>query len=171
MPKIESKLDSLKKHLESAAFLVSRGELDKEAHAEIVRGLIIVSDLKRMLNKQRSEPLQKPMSRKPTDVEEVRKVNRRLKLWAGRQTQINSKILNAFLKLERSGAAPIREIDLRNELPNEKSFESNFAQMKIIAEKNNGKIFEQYGENISLWSPVTDAVREYENVVFGSKQT
>ena len=54
---------------------------------------------------------------------------------------------------------------------NKRSFESNFAQMKIIAEKNHGKIFEQYGENISLWSPVTDAVREYENVVFGSKQT
>lgn len=72
--------------------------------------------------------------------------------------------------LQRSGISPIREVDLRNELPNEKSFESNLAQMKIIAEKNHGKIFEQYGENISLWSPIVDAVREYEDVVFGSKQ-
>ena len=47
MSQIESKLDSLKQHLESAAFLVSRGELEKEAHTEIVRGLIIVSELKK----------------------------------------------------------------------------------------------------------------------------
>ena len=117
MYKIEPKLDSLKEHLESAAFLVSKGESEKEAHAEIVRSLIIVSELKSSLNKQSSEPLQKPISRKPTDAQEVRKVNRRLKLWAGRQSQINSKILNAFLKLKRSGLATITEADLRNALP------------------------------------------------------
>jgi hypothetical protein len=169
MSKIESKLDSLKQHLESAAFLVSRGESEKEAHAEIVRSLIIVSELKSSLNKQSSEPLQKPMSRKPTDVEEVRKVNRRLKLWAGRQSQINSKILNAFLKLKRSGLTTITEAALRNELPQEKSFESNFAQMKIIAPNNHGKVFEQYGENISIWDPVVRAVKEYEEIVIESR--
>jgi hypothetical protein len=166
MSQIEPKLDSLKKHLESAAFLVSKGESEKEAHSEIVQSLIIVSDLKRMLNNHSASPLQKPMSRKPTDVEEVRKVNRRLKLWAGRQSQINSKILNAFLKLKRSGLTTITETDLRNELPQEKSFYSNFAQMKIIAPNNHGKVFEQYGENITIWEPVSQGVEEYERVVF-----
>jgi len=166
MSKIESKLDSLKQHLESAAFLVSRGELEKEAHTEIVRGLIIVSELRSMLNKQSFEPLHKPISRKPTDVEEVRKVNRRLKLWAMRQSQINSKILNAFLKLKRSGLTTITEARLRNELPEARSFYSNFAQMKIIAPNNHGKVFEQYGDNVSIWEPVVGAVKEYEKVVF-----
>ena len=169
MSQIEPKLDSLKEHLESAAFLVSKGESEKEAHSEIVQSLIIVSELKRMLNNHSAEPLQKPMSRKPTDVEEVRKVNRRLKLWARRQNQINSKILNAFLKLKRSGLTTITDADLKNELPEEKSFDSNFAQMKIIAPNNHGKVFEQYGNNISIWDPVVGAVKEYENIVIESR--
>lgn len=169
MTKIEPKLDSLKEHLESAAFLVSRGESEREAHAEIVQSLIIVSELKRMLNNHSAEPLHKPISRKPTDVEEVRKVNRRLKLWARRQNQINSKILNAFLKLKRSGLNTITEAHLKNELPEEKSFDSNFAQMKIIAPNNHGKVFEQYGDQISIWEPVVAAVNEYEKIVFESR--
>ena len=169
MYKIEPKLDSLKEHLESAAFLVSRGEAEKEAHSEIVRSLIIVSELKSMMSEQSFEPLHKPVSRRPTDIEEVRKVNRRLKLWAGRQYQINSKILNAFLKLKRSGLTTVTETDLRNALPEERSFDSNFAQMKIIAPNNHGKVFEQYGDNISIWDPVVRAVNEYENIVFESR--
>ncbi|VAW60316.1 hypothetical protein MNBD_GAMMA08-1532 [hydrothermal vent metagenome] len=38
--------------------------------------------------------------------------------------------------------------------------------MKIIAEKNHGKVFDQYGENIVLWPPVVPSIREYEKVVF-----
>ncbi|MBL7002567.1 MAG: hypothetical protein ISR69_00900 [Gammaproteobacteria bacterium] len=100
------------------------------------------------------------------NLEEVRKVNRRLKLWAKRPNQINSKILNAFLRLKRSGLTTITESNLKNELPEEKSFESNFLQMKIIAEKNHCKVFEQFGENISLWRPVITGINEYENIVF-----
>jgi len=165
MNDIKSKLMSLKDHLESAAFLVSRGASEKEAHSEIVKSLVLLAEVENQLLK----PFE-PGARDHATVPEINKVKRRLKLWAKRQDQINSRILNAFLMLQRSGISPIREVDLRNELPNEKSFESNLAQMKIIAEKNHGKIFEQYGENISLWSPIVDAVREYEDVVFGSKQ-
>ena len=164
MDSIESKLARLKGHLESVAFLVSRGSSEQEAHSKIVQSLVLLAEIENQLIK----PIE-PEVHDRSAIPEINKVNRRLKLWAKRQDQINSKILNAFLKLERSGATPVREIDLRNELPDEKSFESNFVQMKIIAERNHGKIFEQYGENISLWSPVIDAVREYENVVFESK--
>jgi len=161
MSKIESKLALFKKHLESAAFLVSRGGAEKDAHSEIVQSLIIVSELEALLNKQNTQ-----ITDEIIDVQEVNKVNRRLKLWAKRPNQINSKILNAFLRLKRSGFTTITEVDLKNELPEEKSFESNFLQMKIIAAKNHGKVFEQYGENISLWSPVVTGINEYENIVF-----
>ena len=40
--------------------------------------------------------------------------------------------------------------------------------MKIIAEKNHGKVFEQFGGNITLWKPVVTGVREYEKTVFDS---
>ncbi len=158
------KLSELKNKLESAAFLVSKEGAAKEAHAELIQSLMIVSELESIyeIPKDSSSPIA------PTkkDSEEINKVSRRLKLWAKRPNQINSKILNAFLKLERSGVSVITENNLRNELSEEKSFESNFAQMKIIAEKNHGKVFEQYGENIVLWPPVVSNIREYEKVVF-----
>ncbi len=164
MKNIEPKLAQLKNHLESAAFMVSKGASEKEAHSEIVHSLIVLSEIEGLLTKVKSlETTEK------SDIDEANKVNRRLKLWAKRPNQINSKILNAFLKLERSGATTITEIDLINELPEEKSFTSNFSQMKIIAEKNHGKVFEQYGDNISLWTPVVAGIREYENIVFDNK--
>ena len=165
MSTIKPKLISIKKHLESAAFLVSRGESEREAHSEIVQSLIILSELEGLFNKH---GVQAP--HETTDIQEVNKVNRRLKLWAKRPNQINSKILNAFLKLRRSGLTPITEVDLKNELPAEKTFDSNFSQMKIIAENNHGKVFEQYGENISIWSPVVEGIKEYENIVFKSQK-
>ena len=161
MSRIEFKLALLKKHLESAAFLVSKGESEREAHSEIVKSLIISSELEGLLNKHSVQP-----PPEITDMKEVRKVTRRLRLWAKRQNQINSRILNAFLKLKRSGLTTITEVDLKNELAEEKTFDSNFIQMKTIAGSNHGKVFEQYGENISIWSPVAQGIKEYENIVF-----
>ncbi len=157
------KLSELKSKLESTAFLVSKKGAAKEVHAELIQSLIIVSELESIYEASRnSSP---PITSTKKDSAEINKVGRRLKLWAKRPNQINSKILNAFLKLERSGI-PITENNLKNELSEEKSFESNFAQMKIIAEKNHGKVFDQYGENIVLWPPVASNIREYEKVVF-----
>jgi hypothetical protein len=165
MTDIQPKLAILKNHLESAAFLVSKGKAEKEAHSKIIQGLVVISEIESSLEKPRvSQPSTK------TDATEVRKVSRRLKLWAKRQNQINSKILNAYLKLERSGISPVTEADLRNKLPEETSFESNLTQMKIIAEKNHGKVFEQYGDNITLWEPVIPDIREYEKIVFENKK-
>ena len=164
MKNFSSKLSQLKQKLESAAFLVSKEGAAKEAHTEIVQSLVILSEIASVDFNQNTS-----VSLNESDTQEINKVSRRLKLWAKRPTQINSKILNAFLKLERSGVSVITENDLKNELPEEGSFESNFAQMKIIAEKNHGKVFEQYGEKIVLWSPVVSNIREYEKVVFENK--
>lgn len=164
MNSTESKIAKLKNDLELAAFMVSKGEPEKETHSKIVQSLVTLSELEALLEKAKSSETQGDL-----EMEEVKKVNRRLKLWAKRQNQINSKILNAFLKLERSGLIPITETDLINELPNEKSFASNFVQMKIIAEKNHGKVFEQCGDAITLWKPVLSSIREYEKNVFKAK--
>ncbi len=164
METIIFKLSELKNKLESAAFLVSKEDAAKEAHTELIQGLIIVSELELIYETPKNSPTQITSTKKNSI--EINKVSRKLKLWAKRPNQINSKILNAFLKLERSGISVITENNLRNELLEEKTFESNFAQMKIIAEKNHGKVFEQYGENIVLWPPIVPNVREYEKVVF-----
>ena len=157
-------LSKLKKKLESAAFLVSKTGAEKEAYSKIIQCLVLLSEL------EPSDENINTMTSTKNDSDEINKVSRRLKLWAKRPNQINSKILNAFLKLERSGIPVITENTLKNELLEEKSFESNFAQMKIIAEKNHGKVFDQYGENIVLWPPITSNIREYEKVVFRNKE-
>jgi hypothetical protein len=161
MENIEAKLSHIKNKLESAAFLVTQEGSAKEAHKEIVRSLVILSDIESGL----ALPEMAGSSRK-ANVDEINKVGRRLKLWAKRPHQINSKILTAFLRLERSGASVIKESDLRNALPEESSFESNFTQMRIVAEKNYGKVFEQYGEKVTLWEPVISDIRKFERIVF-----
>jgi hypothetical protein len=45
----------------------------------------------------------------------------------------------------------------------------SFAKMKVIAEKNNGKIFDQYGDKVILWEPIIPYIREYEELVFHRK--
>ncbi|MAX55488.1 MAG: hypothetical protein CL537_08265 [Alcanivoracaceae bacterium] len=99
--------------------------------------------------------------------EEVRKVARRLNLWAKRQTQINSRILIAWLTLRRAGQQRITEADLRHALDDEPSFATNFTQMKIIADRNHGKVFELKGEVVAIWPPVARYVDTFEQQVFG----
>ncbi len=100
---------------------------------------------------------------------EVKKVTRRLKLWAKRPNQINTKILIAYLKLKRAGQKNITENSINKELNLNSNFESNFAQMKIISEKNHGKIFELYGDKVSIWEPVLNAVNAFEHEIFLDK--
>lgn len=152
------KLLQLKENLELTAFLVSKGVSEKEAHSKIIQSLILISELEETMSKETDSN---------TTFHEVNKVNSRLKLWAKRQHQANAKILNAFIELKQAGVKPVTERILENKVPNEIDFPSHFAQMKIIAQKNHGKIFEQYGENIEIWEPVVSHINEYEKVVFG----
>lgn len=164
MNKIESKLSQLKDKLESTAFLVSKSGNEKQIHSEIVQSLVILSEISQLLSTRNNSQHEKKYS--VEEEGEVRKVRNRLRLWAKRQGQINSRILNSFLKLERSGVSVITESALRNDLLDVSKFESNFSQMKVIAEKNHGKIFDQYGDKVILWEPIISSVREYEELVF-----
>ena len=78
---------------------------------------------------------------------------------------MNSRILLAYLALKRNGYSEITESQLRDEV-NDPSFTSNFNQMKIIADRNHGKIFNQSGEIITIWSPIETIVNEFERAVF-----
>lgn len=164
MNNIEYKLAQLKAQLESLAFMVRQRGAEKEAHAEIVQILAILSELENMLIKPKI--LKTDKSLEISEEKEVAKVSSRLKRWEQHQYQINSRILNAFLKLKRAGKTPIRVADLRDEVSEVKTFNSNFAQMKTISKKNHGKVFELQSDNVSIWSPVATSVREYERIVF-----
>ena len=102
------------------------------------------------------------------DVNEINKVASRIKGWAKKQDQINSKILTSFLELKRENFdKPITEAMLK-ERSSIETFDKNFPQMKTIAPNNHGKVFEQNGENITIWQPVILYVEEYEKQVFKS---
>jgi uncharacterized membrane protein YvbJ len=159
---LESTFTKLQNKLESAAFLVSKGGAEKEAHSEIMQGLILVSELRASCIQSNHTNITEASSN--GDKQEIVKVQSRLRLWAKRQNQINSKILNAFLKLEKEQPSGVTEHDLKNELSDIASFDSNFSQMKIIADRNHGKIFDQFGDKITLWKPVISYVREYQKI-------
>lgn len=166
-----SAIEALKSHLHKAAFLVARPDGAEAAHREILRCLVVVEGIER--NRERNSP-DKPgglndgprPSSAPEERAEIAKVERRLRLWARRPAQINAQILRAFLQARRDGVTPISEKAIRERTPDPTSFETNFAQMKIIAPKNHGKVFAQIGNEVTIWEPVQDFVQEFEQSVF-----
>lgn len=92
--------------------------------------------------------------------EEVEKVRRKLKRWSKRPRQISSRILNKYLELSEKSNFITKE-QLGSELPELKTFSSNFDQMNIISDKNHAKIFEMNGDSIQIWEPVASLVSAY----------
>jgi len=166
MDLVTQKINELREQLESAAFLVAQPTEFKAAHKEIVKALISLTELDIAYERNSSSKFRSSKSSSVTEVDEINKVKRRLKLWAKRPYQINSRILTAYLKLERQGVSPITENVLNNAVGGEPSISSNLLQMRISAERNHGKVFDQNGEKLTLWPPVVSAIREYEKLVF-----
>lgn len=98
---------------------------------------------------------------------EVKKLQKKLPMWAIRQNQINAKILTLFLKLESQGLTEITEAQLAIEYGNPSEFNRNFTQMKIIAEKNHGKVFDVVEGVIKIWEPARELVDQYRKDVLG----
>jgi hypothetical protein len=161
MDRVAQKISELREQLESAAFLVAQPTGYKAAHKEIMKALISLTELD--IAYERTTSIK---SSGVSNAEEITKVKRRLKLWANRPHQINARILTAYLRLERQGVSPITEKALNNAIGGEPSISSNLLQMRISAEKNHGKVFDQNGEKVTLWPPVLSAIREYEKLVF-----
>ncbi|EIZ9932904.1 hypothetical protein HJ032_22045 [Vibrio parahaemolyticus] len=106
------------------------------------------------------------VSLSPELLAEKNKVRNRLELWAKRQNQINSRILNAYLTLERKGYTRITTSMISNQLRDIKSFQSNFNQMKTIAPHNHAKVFDVLDDIVTIWPVVEIHVRDYERKVF-----
>lgn len=121
-----------------------------------------------------TEPEQEPettqridrVSLSPELLAEKNKVRNRLELWAMNQTQINSRILNAYLTLERKGFSRITTSMMSNQVRDIKSFKSNFNQMKTIASRNHAKVFDVSDDVVTIWPVVEIHVRDYERKIF-----
>jgi len=93
------------------------------------------------------------------ELDEVKKIKSRLDGWIKKSFQINSKILRTYMQLHMNQAFPVTVKQLSSKLEEIKTFHSNFNQMKLISDKNHGKVFE-VNENleISLWKPVEEYI-------------
>jgi ribosome-binding protein aMBF1 (putative translation factor) len=93
-------------------------------------------------------------------VNEINKIERRIKGWFLNREQKNSKILYAFIKIyeENNG---IVEYNKLKETAGITKFDLNFNQMKNFGSQNHGKIFDQVGDKIYLWDKVEQKIWNY----------
>ena len=154
-------LELLKSKLEEAAFMLVDDASRKDVHSKLVECLVI-------LEQANTEGEITPNQIALSDSEEINKVARRLKMWAKseRQNQYNAKILNAYLTLAREGRQNITENDLYGATGEESWFWPNFNQMKTIADRNHGKVFDVDGQFVNIWPSVMPSVKAYEEKVF-----
>lgn len=149
---IFEKISEAKSFLEEVAFIVSSGKNLPGAHRKVVKALVSLEEIERMLSQNSAST--------DTELNEVSKVTRRLKLWAKRPEQMNTRILSAFLALSAGSDSPVTESQLRHAI-GEDNFDLNFVQMKNIAEKNHGKVFDVVSDRVSIWPPVAAAVEDF----------
>ena len=99
------------------------------------------------------------MSKNITVEDEIEKIHRKIPQWLEKKYQINHKILVTFMKLSNCNKTSIPLSTLEKHCNMEsKQFNSNFDQMKIISEKNNGKVFEENNGDVKLWNPISEFV-------------
>lgn len=96
------------------------------------------------------------------------KALRMIPQWAKKPSQVAHKIIRAYLQLAAEGTVTYQALCNRCSNPERyadvyvPTFSSNFAQMKIDAEKSYGKVFEVDGYGIvALWSHIASKVEEY----------
>lgn len=97
------------------------------------------------------------------------KAMQRIPFWALKPNQYNHKIIRAYFKaVDILGQASISMMErLCSDNENQElfvpTFKNNYSQMKIDGPKSHGKVFEDDGENVWIWSEVEEALMKYKN--------
>ncbi len=93
----------------------------------------------------------------------------RIPNWALKPQQYNHKIIRAyFTAVDIAGSATI---NMMEQLCSDKehqelyvpTFKNNYSQMKIDGAKSHGKVFEDDGSNVWIWSEVEDVLEKYKS--------
>ena len=97
------------------------------------------------------------------------KAVKRIPVWAGRPEQYCHKIIRGFFLCEKQyGKVLLNELELvcSNEERPElyvPTFRNNYYQMKIDGAKTYGKVFEDDGTTVRIWSEVEEIMMEYKS--------
>lgn len=130
--------------------------------------LTIITDTKSLIDKKEENIINKKgFIQKRTEEEEIERVKKKIPSWFKNPNQYNHKILVAYMKLSNnnSNAVKIKDLEIKSNFEDSKTFQSNFNQMKIISYKNHGKVFTENDGLITLWEPVSDfIINEYKKI-------
>ena len=151
----EASLLALKSHLEEAA-----------AHLQKAASLVASLNEAEHIPPIHSTSVQSS-SHIVDEQNEIAKVRRKLPRWATKPNQNCTQVLRAYIQAKREGVQPITTAAIQDRLADPSIFPTTFAQMKNIAQKNNGKVFDQVGDEVRIWPPVAVFVDEFERRVFG----
>ena len=127
--------------------------------------LTIIGSAQYLLNKLESDGEKrenKSYNSPRSEEEEIERVHRRVRLWRDREHQYNHKILSTFMKLSKNNrhSVSIDDLEKHTGMNDSKKFIGHYNGMKMIAEKNHGKVFDEYDGRVTLWGPVADIVIE-----------
>lgn len=92
------------------------------------------------------------------------KAIQRIPVWALKPTQYNHKIIRAYFEaVDIAGQATIAMMERLcsdKEYPElyVPTFKNNYSQMKLDGPKSHGKVFEDDGENVWIWSEVKETL-------------
>ena len=129
--------------------------------------LSIIGDSKLLLKQLENSKIKRVVKPRNTTTSEssvtneIQRVERRVPLWMSRPTQHNSIILNTYMQLSNNNQTPI-SVSLLEKHSSTDKFTTNYNQMKIIADKNHAKVFEESDGIVRLWEPVAEfIVKQY----------
>lgn len=125
--------------------------------------LSIIGNAKFIFNElETNKNFEKQIIKSDEEIEsdEVDKIKRKVPLWLNKPNQFNYKILTTFMKLSENNKHPISVslLETHSNIDDSRKFTSHYNQMKIIAERNHGKIFKEDNGQVSLWEPIEDFV-------------
>jgi len=129
---------------------------------ELITGLSSISSKSKEINlyKRGQESMKEQLSN--SEAMEIQKVQSRIYGWFIKTHQYNSKILLTFLKLSDCNKFSISVSTLEKATGLDgRTFNTNYHQMRTIAEKNHGKVFEEtLNGEVSLWKPISKEIEE-----------
>ena len=102
-----------------------------------------------------------------SESEEVKRIHRRVPLWLNRPHQYNHKILVTYMMFSNNNETPISLslLEKHSKIEDSGQFYSNYNQMKIISNKNHGKVFTEENGNVRLWKPVSEfIINEFQKI-------
>jgi len=121
--------------------------------------LSIIGNAKLLINQNIYKGETNMKTYQSSENDEIKKVKNKVPKWIKNPHQINSKILNTYMKQSDNNKYKVFVSNLEKHTNmDQRTFTTNYNQMKTIAERNHAKVFEEEFGEVRLWEPVADFI-------------